>query len=242
MRSTDQPQRGRRMPRMVSAGAFGLLALLASFSLVVGASSAASAAEAPAGPTSSRPVNTDNLVVSVDVSGIPGDVTAARVNGAAVLTAHGTTAVRVVSPDLATLRSELARRSGTVLISGSSSTTNPATSTTTRAARSASPSLSVGYGCLVQTWPGTNVHPCGYVVSNAVAKGIFNALKVLGSAAAVTACTGALMALHVDHGTAASLCGTAAAILAGFANWGSQCMLIISTPRWLAGHIVAVNC
>ena len=51
MRSTDQPQRGSRVSRMVSAAAFGLLALLASFSLVVGASSTASAAEAPAGST-----------------------------------------------------------------------------------------------------------------------------------------------------------------------------------------------
>ena len=219
------------MPRTVSAAAFGLLTLLASVLLVVGASSVASAAEVPAGSTSSSPVNPDSLVVSVDVSGIPSEVTAARVNGAVVLTAHGAAAVRVVSPDLATLQSELARRSGTVLISGASS-----------AAKGASPALSVGYGCLVQTWPGTNVHPCGYVVSNAVAKGIFNALKVLGSGAAVTACTAALIALHVDHGTAASLCGTAAAILAGFANWGSQCMLIISTPSYLAGHIVAVNC
>lgn len=45
MHDTEQPRRGRRVPRAVTAAALGLLAFLASFSLFVGTSSTASAAE-----------------------------------------------------------------------------------------------------------------------------------------------------------------------------------------------------
>lgn len=47
MPDTDQPQRTRRVPRIVSAAAVGLLTLLASLTLVVSTSGAASAAALP---------------------------------------------------------------------------------------------------------------------------------------------------------------------------------------------------
>jgi hypothetical protein len=52
MPDTDQPQRARRVPRIVSAAAVGLLALLASMTLVVSTSGAASAAQLPTAATS----------------------------------------------------------------------------------------------------------------------------------------------------------------------------------------------
>jgi hypothetical protein len=181
-------------------------------------------------------VNVHSTIVSVKVTSIPAGAVVVQSGGQILLSVRGTVVARVVSPGYASAQADLAQRPGTasLLLSGRATATN--------AAQAASPALRVGYGCLVQPWPGTHVHPCGYVISNPVAQGIFNALKVLGSAVAVAVCTGALVALGDNPGQAASICGTAVAILAGFVSLGSKCLFIVNTPSWLAGQILAVNC
>jgi hypothetical protein len=178
-----------------------------------------------------------SIVVSVKVASIPSNATIVQVGGQTLLSTHGTVVARVISPGYAAAKADLAQRTGSVsfLLTGRAMSTN--------AAPGASPRLSVGYGCLVQTWPGTNVHPCGYVISNPVAQGIFNALKVLGSAAAVAACTAALVGLGDSPAQAGSVCAIVVGIIAGFINnLGNKCLFIVVTPSWLAGHLLAVNC
>jgi hypothetical protein len=60
MHDTDQPQRTRRLPRLFTAAALGLLTLLASVTLIAGTSGTASAAAMPASAT----VTANNTLLS----------------------------------------------------------------------------------------------------------------------------------------------------------------------------------
>ena len=228
------------MPRFASRAVIAMtLAALASTMITSGQALADTARDSNAQAvntslTASAEVALQAKAVSVSVGSIPRDVIVVQDHGRTILAAHGMLGPQVLSPDYTTTKTALTSRTGMLSLVLADTSASPSST--------AAPALTVGYGCLIQVWPHTNVHPCGYVVGNPVAQGIFNALKVVGSGVAVALCTAALVALGDNPGQAGSLCSTAVAILAGFVSLGSKCLFIVNTPSWLAGQILAVNC